>query len=84
MKLILIITLIISATAQAEPAKILSAELLKGVSADVKKDDSAFRKTSPFRAPASVDASPNEILIEEQKSQEKIQRNLNQLGKPSW
>lgn len=64
-------------------AKSFGAELLNDVKADVKSDDATFRKKSASRAPASVKPTPIS-MEEEQKQNEKLEKNLNQIGKPSW
>lgn len=87
MKSLLFLALVCSAAAFAKKptSKNVGADLLKEVSADVKKDDSVFQKQGPSRGPASVqEASPTEVLIRDQKASEKIDRNMNQIGKPSW
>ena len=83
---ILSISLIFSVSAFAKKgAAGIGAELLKSVKEDVSKDDASFRRPIPSRAPASViDASTTQKIINEQKSNEKIHRNMNQIGKPEW
>lgn len=60
------------------PASSIGAELLKGVKADVKKDDGKFRKPAASRAPASVmEVAPAPV-------EKTFERKTNQLGKPVW
>lgn len=85
MKLFIILSVLTLSTAISAKttAKSFGAELLNDVKADVESDDATFRKKSASRAPASVKPTP--ISMEkEQKKNGKIEKNLNQIGKPSW
>lgn len=57
--------------------------LLDDMKVEVSKDDGAYKKAAPSRAPASLPASPMQ-LDHEQKQNEKLNKNLNQIGKPTW
>ncbi len=78
MKLLLIlsISIISFGVAAKKPTKDFGAELLRDVKADVKKDESTFKKPSPSRAPASI---PTPISEERP-----LDKKTNQLGKPVW
>ena len=83
---ILVASLVFSQSVLAKSkASGLSAELLKSVKEDVAKEQSGLRRQGPSRGPASVsETSPTQQAVEEQKANEKLQRNLNQIGKPQW
>jgi len=78
MKLLLLISLsLVSFTVAAKkPAKDFGAELLNDVKAEVKKDESTFKKAAPSRAPASIPTPVAEELP--------LDKKTNQLGKPTW
>ncbi len=83
MKFFIALTLTIlstSVSARPERGHMFNEVLMKGVKEEVKQDDQAFRKVvpAPARAPASVPTP------EQGKRPEKIERQLDQMGKQSW
>jgi|688.fasta_scaffold1369333_1 hypothetical protein len=53
-----------------------------GMHEEIKKDSDLYKQ--PSRAPASVKMMKPEVLIEEKKAIDKLEKQHKQLGKPSW
>ncbi len=55
----------------------------EGIKSEMKKDGVVY-KVVPGRAPASVEASQTDVIQNEQKSLDKVEKQYKQLGSPKW
>ncbi|MBY0517128.1 MAG: hypothetical protein K2P81_09480 [Bacteriovoracaceae bacterium] len=63
-------------------AGLFNAAIREGIKQEIKKDGVSLKQTGRF--PASVEATETEVIQNEQKSIDKVEKQHKQLGLPSW
>lgn len=64
-------------------AGLFNQAIREGIKQEVKKDGVVYKGTAS-RAPASVEPTQTEVIQNEQKSLDKVEKHYKQLGRPSW
>lgn len=64
-------------------AGLFNQAIREGIKQEIKKDGVVY-KGSASRAPASVEPSKADVIQDEQKSLDKVEKQYKQLGSPNW
>jgi ABC-type sugar transport system substrate-binding protein len=64
-------------------AGLFNQAIREGIKQEAKKDGVVY-KVAPGRAPASVEATKTEVIQNEHKSLDKVEKQYKQLGSPKW
>lgn len=65
-------------------AGLFNQAIREGIKQEVKKDGVVYKGNTPGRAPASVEPSKSEVIQNEHKSLDKVEKQYKQLGSPKW